>query len=352
MTGRIKLLKFLDKTAGKFINLFLKEKHLETVSSLERVLFIRPGGLGDAVLLTPAILNLKSVFPEAEIDILAEKRNYQILKIVPEINRIYCYDKPQDFLKIITRKYDIVIDTEQWHRLSSILARFIGKITVGFSTNERRKNLDIKVEYSHSRYEIESFLDLLRALLEHLKRNRKLTYNIPFIKLSGKTDKRFDVAIFTGATIKYRKWDIMKYRELIKRLTGKGLNIVVIGAKNDVKFNRMVCSGFENIEDFSGKTNLIETAYLIATSKVLFSTDSGILHIGVALGIPTISLFGPGIEEKWGPKGKKDIVINKHLPCSPCTRFGYTPKCKINAKCIKDIETDEVYNATMRLLNV
>ncbi|MRR37660.1 glycosyltransferase family 9 protein, partial [bacterium] len=68
------------------------------------------------------------------------------------------------------------------------------------------------------------------------------------------------------------------------------------------------------------------------------------------LGIPTVSLFGPGRAKKWAPRGDNHIVVNKHLPCSPCTTFGYTPKCHINARCMADISVDEVEQAVMTLL--
>ncbi len=60
---------------------------------------------------------------------------------------------------------------------------------------------------------------------------------------------------------------------------------------------------------------------VIDKSAVLVSGDSGILHVGVGLGRPTVSLFGPGIAKKWAPRGDKHIVINKNLPCSPCTNL-------------------------------
>jgi ADP-heptose:LPS heptosyltransferase len=68
------------------------------------------------------------------------------------------------------------------------------------------------------------------------------------------------------------------------------------------------------------------------------------------LGIKVLALFGPGREEKWAPRGKNCKVINKNLPCSPCTTFGYTPKCKINAACMGSITVEEVFQASMKLI--
>jgi ADP-heptose:LPS heptosyltransferase len=80
------------------------------------------------------------------------------------------------------------------------------------------------------------------------------------------------------------------------------------------------------------------------------SGDSGVLHIAVGLGVPTVSLFGPGRTKKWAPQGALHIVINKGLACSPCTTFGTTPPCPHDARCMRDISADEVINAVTMLL--
>jgi ADP-heptose:LPS heptosyltransferase len=95
---------------------------------------------------------------------------------------------------------------------------------------------------------------------------------------------------------------------------------------------------------------LSETAAVIQKSVLLLSGDSGVLHIAMGLGVPTVSLFGPGRAGKWAPRGERHIVINKGLSCSPCTTFGTTPPCPISAQCLNDITVDEVFNAVAVLL--
>jgi len=83
---------------------------------------------------------------------------------------------------------------------------------------------------------------------------------------------------------------------------------------------------------------------------LLITGDSGVLHIAVGVGTRTVSLFGPGIEKKWAPSGDCHMVLNKGLSCSPCTRFGYTPTCRIGARCLAEITVGEVEDAVIRLL--
>jgi ADP-heptose:LPS heptosyltransferase len=83
---------------------------------------------------------------------------------------------------------------------------------------------------------------------------------------------------------------------------------------------------------------------------LLVSGDSGVLHLAVGLDVPTVSLFGPGIAEKWAPRGDIHRVIDHHLACSPCTRFGTTPPCPIQARCLADIGVDEVLGKIRTLI--
>jgi len=87
---------------------------------------------------------------------------------------------------------------------------------------------------------------------------------------------------------------------------------------------------------------LLETTALFDQAKLLISTDSGILHLGVLCNVPTISLFGSGIADKWAPEGEKHIVINKHLDCSPCTKFGTTPPCPNGKACMLKIIPEDI----------
>ena len=347
--NKIETIKYLDRTIGNSILKLLPIKNPHFPDRIKSILVIRPGGIGDAVLLIPTIKKIEKIFPKAKIRILAEKRNAEVFSLFDCNCEVFRYDKPSEFLRILKHKrYDLVFDTEQWHILSSIIARYVGKFVIGFDTNERRKNLDVRVGYSHTRYEVDSFLDLLERYCRYAGLSVDKKWNYPFLNI--KTSKLlYDVVVFTGASIEQRKWDIVKYVKLINKLNDLDLKIALIGAKNDVDFNKKIAKDCK-VDDFTGKTDLKKTAKIIASSRLLFSTDSGILHIGAALGIKTVSLFGPGIEYKWAPKGKNHKTVNMYLPCSPCTRFGYTLKCPYAVRCMKEIDVDRVFKAITSLL--
>ncbi len=369
MNWKTEGLKRFDGIFGRLacsaVKLFTTPRRSENSDS-PKVLVIRPGGIGDAVLLFPALKEIRNRFPEAVIDVLAEKRNSGILACCPYIDSVILYDyrAPCTLYSVIRSKYDIVIDTEQWHRLTAAVSFVTGApVRAGFQTNERSKLYSHPVTYSHSDYEARSFLNLASAVTGE---QYEFKPDEPFIPVDSfgsedidsalrdfKKDKKALAGVFPGATVNERRWGVPKFAELTKELTAMGMGAVILGGKGDLENSSKIkrISGGDNLIDFTGETTLAETAYIISQLDLLISGDSGLMHIAYGVGTPTVALFGAGIEEKWAPQGKSHIAINKHLSCSPCTKFGYTPTCPYDVKCLSEITVEEVTLKACELLS-
>jgi len=352
-------LKKIDQIVGRLFVKLLPSPSARPVdfSSSTQILLIRPGGIGDAVLLIPAIQALREKYPHCRIDILAEKRNSQIFSLCQTIRRVYRYDNVSEFLTVFKVRYDLVIDTEQWHRLSAIIARLIRSPNkIGFETNERTKMFTTAVPYSHATYEASSFFNLLKPLDIVSSPSLAAPFvNIPVsvkrsAPLLGPGRGKY-IVLFPGASIPERRWSTECFSTLAARFVEKKFGIVVVGGDEDRASGEMIVKSVPKVINLAGKTSLLETASLLKDATLLVSGDSGVLHIGVGLGIQTVSLFGPGITAKWAPQGASHRVVNLDLPCSPCTRFGTTPPCPFGAKCIQDISVDRVFAAACELLD-
>ncbi len=347
-------LKRLDNSLGpllvKFCTTFFK-KFSKSVFPPREILIIRPGGIGDAVLLLPALDVLHNYFSKTSIYILAERRNAGIFECIPYIRHVFLYDKNLELYWAMKRDYDLVIDTEQWHHLSAVVAYLTrGPMRIGFSTNERRGLFTHPVAYSHKDYEIFSFLSLLEPLVVKVKIDLERPF-FPFINTKIRLDKDTTwVAIFPGASIKERRWPKERFKEIVKWLNKKGIKVVLIGGMEDKKLSDFIIEDNKLNLNLIGQLSLQQTASVLSQVKLLLTTDSGIMHLAIAVGTPVVALFGPGIEDKWAPRDKRSIVINKHLPCSPCTQFGYTLPCPYNARCMQEISTNEAKEAIYEIL--
>ncbi|MDD2851703.1 MAG: glycosyltransferase family 9 protein [Desulfuromonadaceae bacterium] len=330
-----------------------------TAHKFRNILFIRPGGIGDAVFLAPAIRSLKKFYPAINITILAEKRNAGVFPLIPFQDVLLCYDRSCELAQVLRRSYDVVIDTEQWHRLSALVARFVSApVKIGFDTNERRRMFNYPIPYSHEDYETASFAHFLEPL--GIKMDT-IELGAPFlfppeatcVKVAGLlaalNDATF-VAVFPGASIAERRWGAERFRRVAEMLSTIGIKIVVVGGREDRHQGEVIAGGGLGL-NLAGLTSLSETAAVIQKSALLVSGDSGVLHIAVGLGVPTVSLFGPGRAKKWAPRGDNHIVLNKKLPCSPCTTFGTTPPCPNGNRCMSDISVENVVTAAKQLLS-
>lgn len=358
MQIRIRTLKRLDATFGRLLAAALPPRRGGVVrpEAPKRLLLIRPGGIGDAVLLVPAILALRRCFPELVVHILAERRNAAVFDLCPAVAHVYRYDQPRDLLVVLRNRYDCIIDTEQWHRFSAVLTRLTrAPVTIGFETNERGRLFSHPIPYSHDDYEAESFYHLLAPLGV----SGGGEGDPPFLTVPGDAWGEARqllgglggayVVIFPGASIPERRWGWERFRDVAGRLATDGVAVVVVGGKDDRADGGRIVAGTSGL-NLAGLTGLGVTAAVIAGACLLVSGDSGVLHVGIGVGVPTVSLFGPGIVVKWGPIGERHRVISLGLPCSPCTRFGTTPHCPHGVRCLRDIAPDAVYAAVGELL--
>jgi ADP-heptose:LPS heptosyltransferase len=356
MQAKIAFIKGLDRILGSLMAYLLPSARVRSVEEVRHILVIRPGGIGDAVLLVPMLLDLKELFPRARVTVLAERRNCAVFTLTDAVDELCCYDRAGDVRTLLTSRYDVIIDTEQWHRLTAVLGRLLRPaLAVGFGTNGRRRLFTHVVGYSHDDYEADSF----HRLLEPLRGKPRQGFVTPFLLVPPTAQERADallgelagqpfVTVFPGASIPERRWSAANFRELAQALHARRIPVVVIGGGEDRAEGEAIAAGGLGLQ-LAGMTTLVESAAVLARTTVLVSGDTGILHMGVGLGRTTVSLFGPGIALKWAPRGGRHRTVSKGNDCSPCTRFGYTPRCPFAARCIRDITVTEVLAAVTEL---
>ncbi|MCU0230159.1 MAG: glycosyltransferase family 9 protein [Acidobacteria bacterium] len=329
-----------------------------------RVLIIRPGGIGDAVLFLPMLRELRRAWPQAQLDLLVEKRNAGVVRGLGLADHVLLYDRiPGDLPRVLAGGYDLVIDTEQYHRASAIVALLTrAPRRIGFGTNVRRLLLTDALPYDQSIYEARSFLELARCatgLEPHWDPEQ------PFLPLDEEAVRfaeaalaplgdRPRVAIHPGASIPERRWPPERYAEVAAKLAAQGIGVAVLGGREDVKAATVIATRLEGQPAviLAGKSTLAQAAAIVAQVDVYVSADTGVLHLAYAVGTRTVHLFGPGVLSKWGPPGHRFRSIAADAPCSPCTVYGYTPPCNQGNVCMLRIEPERVVREVLEQLAV
>lgn len=355
---KIEFMKLIDRLVGGIVTASIPSARLRQVRVPRKFLVIRPGGIGDAVLLVPALRALQTAYPGCSIEILAEKRNAAAFGFISGIGTIHLYDSPLGIVSVLRGCYDVVIDTEQWYRLSAVVARLTGApMLIGFATNERKRLFTHTVPYDKSQYEAYSFFQLL----EPLGIAAPSQIDTPFLELphtafveadtllASLSDRPF-VTVFPGASVPEKQWGTDNFLELIYLLTTRGIAVVLIGGE-DTRCAGKQLSMVKHVLDLTGRSSLRGAAALITKGRAFVSGDSGLLHIAAGLDVPTVSLFGPSDARKWGPQGERHILIGTGLSCAPCSRFGTIPPCAVSACCLSEIRVAEVLAAVEAILD-
>ena len=362
MSLKIRIIKTIDTWFGSFLaRLFsaLDTPTLLTDRSISRVLFIRPGGLGDAILLLPVIEIIAKQHPDAQIDILAESRNQAAFSFLKIPHQVELYTDLGAFFRLRKNHYDVIIDTEQWYRLSTVYAHLLKPVRlIGFATNERARLLTDKVSYSLNDYELESFFRLLEPLGLVVGQSDKrlgIALEQKMIEqtrcLFGNTDVDQWVAVFPGASLPEKRWPIENYCKVVRGLQEKGLGVVIVGGETECEVAGII-EAETGCTNLVGKTSLAETGGVLVNMSLLITGDSALLHLAASLEVPTVSLFGPSNPKKWSPQGEQHKFLQEEFECVPCSRYGHIPSCPYDVKCLNTLAPEDVLDAALELLEI
>lgn len=377
------IIKLIDKYLGNFICIFLGIFNKKTKNKIKRdynkILIIQLWGIGETILTLPAVEALRKKFPNAEINILVTSRNKDVIFGNKNINRIFLLKlNPFSILKFILlniKKYDLVIDMEEYLNISAIASFFVGERTIGYSHNHRAKLYTEKVRYNDRQHAAETFLDLVRAL--------NITYNISkFPKInSSNNDKKvidnflrknkiknndFIICVAPGAaeSAKSRIWPYDKYAEICDEIVAKyDAKIIFVGTINEAELIENIQKNLYNkikTINAAGIITLNQLFYLISKCNLFIGNDSGPMHIAAVQGVKTLGLFGPNLPIRFGPYGKGNIGLYKGYNCefSPCINVhkGQVPDCLYPRnsndyqKCMKNISVNDVLKEVDKLV--
>lgn len=384
---KVRLLKILDATAGFFLCwtagwwLHIRRRNIPgsapVPAEVRRILVIRPGGLGDMVLLQPMLLRLRQQFPAAAIDLVCERRNQDIPAMAGHGARVLPYDAhPFQLVRELRKNpYDIAVDTEQFHYFSAIMALLSGApVRIGFKINPGRNTIYTHlVNYDLEGYEAGEFMRLLAplgikeaaglpmrwtGLSEHGQLMNGTSLSPDAARRSASTSPHIVIHIGTGS--RYKRWGTEKFASLVTQLSDlrpqpSALRplpspLCLVGGRQDRDEARAIArqAGVEGVRVLAGDLTIRETASLIAQAGLFIGGDSGLAHLAVALGTPTVVLFGPSDHRKWGVEGPRNAIVRRDLACSPCFIFGYHKFCH-SISCMTGITVTEVLNACRKI---
>lgn len=341
------------------------------MANYHNILIRMPNWLGDMVMSTPIIEDVKRLFPEAKITVMSLQSLSPLLFGNQNIDEIFTFSRPNEFLRrmgtrnVIFRvrqgKYDLGILLT--NSFSSAFLFWKGRITerVGFANEWRRLFLTKTVPMPKMRGK-EHLVTTYKRLLEPL--GGRVTETAPelfvfpeekhavrdLLKKYGVPENHKIIGINPLAAYGEAKcWPKEKFRMLALKMAHESqLTLVFFGDTNGMALIKEICADLpSNVINLAGLTSLRELMAWISLCDLFLTNDSGPMHIAAALKTPLIAIFGSTNEVATGPY-QHGVVIHKHVSCAPC----YLRKCPIDFRCMNTIEVDEVISEIKKSLNL
>ncbi|MBI5323972.1 MAG: glycosyltransferase family 9 protein [Ignavibacteriae bacterium] len=339
------------------------------------ILIIRLSSMGDVILTTHLVRNLRLKYPNATINIILSKSFSEIYMYNPHITNLYEYNKSwnkteiQEFKKKIliennNNKYDLIIDLQRNFR-SFQLRRGIGNRIIKVRKNRIRK-LSLVYLKKNIKSTIKQLPDIYsdtvaeyqvkddgKGLEFWLPTDKEKGTYLPFIKKSNIIGK-INIAIAPGAFHYTKRWIPEKFAGLIKFIKDKyDAEIVIIGGKADFEITKTIIDLSDvNVIDKSSSDSIISTAEVIDKCNMLITNDTGVMHIAAARQVPVVAIFGSTVQEfGFTPFRVENIIVEKNVSCRPCTHIGRDKCPKEHFDCMNKISIDDVSNAVKKILN-
>ena len=129
------------------------------------------------------------------------------------------------------------------------------------------------------------------------------------------------------------------------------MKIVILGDKTERPLADIVVGAMKNkCIDLVGMVELEDLSALLRSLKLLVSNDGGPLHMAVASGIKTVSVFGPVDDLVYGayPPGADHFVVKGSIDCRPCYKNFKLSVCDRSRECLKSISVEDVFQVVRK----
>ena len=338
-----------------------------TVKSPRRVLIIRLSAIGDVVFASPLVAACKRTYPDAEIDWLAEGVTRPLLAGMPDINTVILWPR-QEWVdlwrdkrlialvqavllfraQLRAKKYDLVVDAQGLLKSAFLAWLSGGDERVGFKSKEpTRLFLTRRLQKSITNRISSEYLGLAEDLAWDTRdfdlALRLLPSDVERASVIMGTESYLVVAPFTTRPQKH--WTREHWRELIVALVAQGRKVACLGGPSD-REDAQAMLGDLRVENWVGVHPLGVSAALIQGADAVIGVDTGLTHMGIAAGVPTIALFGSTCP--YTQTGRDNVRVIYHaLPCSPCKR---RPTCGGRFDCMGGIRPVEVLDALREVM--
>ena len=309
-----------------------------------RIALIKLSSLGDVVHALPVAHALKHALPEAHLTWVVEARERAILEGNPDLDRILHVDTRlwrREFShpggpsvvwgklrgtmrRLRAGRFDVVLDLQGLWKSGILTWLTAAPLRIGFSARHCREPWNILFTNRRvspppgAAHVVEKNLALLRALdiplgapvfpiAGHQEAEEAAD---AFLTAQGVKPQDLLVGLYLGAGQVRKRWPLEAFRTLAREVVSRiEARILVLWGPGEESLVREFREGAGSAVMVAPLTSIAELTALIRGVSLLVGGDTGPLHIGAALGLPVLGLYGPTDARRNGPFGPQAEAI-------------------------------------------
>jgi lipopolysaccharide heptosyltransferase II len=344
----------------------------------KRILLMRIERIGDLLMALPAIRDVRTLAPDAEIDLVVGGWNADLAGAIPFVTRVEVMNaswlaragEGRTLIDLVrqarswrSRRYDLAINFEPDLRSNYFTAAARAAWTAGYRSGGGGPLLDVALDYDQRAHTTDNARRLVAAAFG------RTPAPVPAAPLLTIPQHAHDAArhllrpaagplvgVHASGGREIKQWDPARFAAVARRLIDeRGATIVLTGSAGDRALVDAVARALpaSQVIDASGDRNLLVTAAILQRLDLFVTGDTGPMHLAAAVGAPIVAVFGPSDPARYAPTGAHDRVVRIDLPCAPCNRIRLPPARCVGhmPDCLAGISTDRVFEAAASVLD-
>ncbi|MCR9251737.1 MAG: glycosyltransferase family 9 protein [bacterium] len=319
-----------------------------------KILIIQTAFIGDVILSTVLLEELKNQYPNVKIDFVLRKGNEGVLEGHPLVEKLMVWDKGagkiRNLFRVISEirknNYDAVFNVQRFGSsgLMTLLAR--SQYKVGYKKNPFSMffNKRVKHVFEKGKHETSRILDLIDARDKTIQPNLHISDQV---STSVEPYKKAPYITIAPSSVWYtKKLPSDKWVSFLNESKYQG-TVYLLGGKSDYDEAEKIVTGVSSlkIENLAGQLSLLESAALMKDAEMNYVNDSAPLHLCSALNAPVTAVFCSTIPEfGFGPLSadSKVVEIVEPLNCRPCGLHGKSECPEGHFNCGNKIEINDL----------
>ena len=355
---------------------------------LKRVLVVNPFGIGDVLFSMTLVEAVKQFSPQTRIGFLCNERTEALVKMNRSVDDVFVFNRDRlralrkeslfPFLKELGRllgevrkaRFDTMIDLSLGREFN-FFAMCLG-IPNRIGLDHKGRGVFLTKRKKINGYTGQHAADTQLSLLELMGISYEKERLRPSLAVSPELKSRADDMLHMrgmvgsdrfvaaapgggrswGKDAIFKQWEPERFGQALERYCqARGLRVVLLGDAGERELLERTAS-FLRVKAaiFAGEP-LENVAALLLRSELLLCNDGGLLHLANALGVKTVSIFGPVDEKVYGPyhNGVAREVVTQSVPCRPCYTKFHFPPCPHNRRCLDELTVEKVVQSLEKM---